>query len=275
MRKQRGFTLIELVVVIAILGILAGIAIPRFLDAQASARGAKVVANLRSIDSAANIYMIKVGAVPTDMKQITEDAAGTPEHYRLLEPVADADGAEFIVTQNDGGGKKFQNISGPYGLNSEGRGVLNNNTVEDYLGSGNKNNVAGYLSTSSDLLSTAQGMSGKVWENLRSLYTEAYGGAYPTISDTEKGYISTVAQATLDSLTWKPTIISDGSVIMIASNGTATNNAYMVYYEGSYYYHCNANNAKNSAWINDQKIFDITTVTNSPTTGDRWVKIDS
>ena len=40
----------ELVVVIAIIGILAGMAIPRFLDATASARGAKVVADMRTIN---------------------------------------------------------------------------------------------------------------------------------------------------------------------------------------------------------------------------------
>jgi len=58
MRKSKGFTLIELVVVIAILGILAGIAIPRFMDAQATARGSKIVADMRTLESALTMYMI-------------------------------------------------------------------------------------------------------------------------------------------------------------------------------------------------------------------------
>ena len=58
MQKRAGFTLIELVVVIAILGILAGIAIPRFMDSQASARGAKIVADLRTMDSALSLYLL-------------------------------------------------------------------------------------------------------------------------------------------------------------------------------------------------------------------------
>jgi len=54
MRKhQTGFTLIELVVVITILGLLAGIALPKFAALQADARLAKMQAALGSLKSAA------------------------------------------------------------------------------------------------------------------------------------------------------------------------------------------------------------------------------
>lgn len=57
--------MVELVVVIAILGILAGIAIPRFMSATETARGAKTVADLRTLESAAVMYYAKTGVVPT------------------------------------------------------------------------------------------------------------------------------------------------------------------------------------------------------------------
>ncbi|TJX68655.1 type II secretion system protein [Soehngenia saccharolytica] len=55
-RNKKGFTLIELVVVIAILGILAALAIPRFTGTRESANTQTVISNLRSIESAVELY---------------------------------------------------------------------------------------------------------------------------------------------------------------------------------------------------------------------------
>ena len=77
--NQKGFTLVELMVVIAILGILAAIAIPKFSDSTSAANTAKIAADLRTIDSAIVMFQANGGTLSgTNVSQLSSYLVGTP-----------------------------------------------------------------------------------------------------------------------------------------------------------------------------------------------------
>ncbi|MFH1744486.1 MAG: prepilin-type N-terminal cleavage/methylation domain-containing protein [bacterium] len=75
--RLAAFTLIELLIVVAIIGILAAIAVPNFLNAQLRARIAATTGNMQAIGSALEMYSIDNGTYPNTYE---------PENTTLINP---------------------------------------------------------------------------------------------------------------------------------------------------------------------------------------------
>lgn len=110
-KARRGFTLIELMIVVAIIGILAAAAVPNFVDATDEARIARIQSDLSVIGSAVEIYHAKNGKYPSSLSELVSDQADGSGGYLRSEPKPPVDGdsygepnpstGEVIYTFND------------------------------------------------------------------------------------------------------------------------------------------------------------------------------
>jgi len=91
MRKRRGFTLVELMIVVLILGALAAIAIPRILGGAATAKANGCKTNIDLINSQIELYYANTGGWPADLEVVTKDTDYFPDG----EPVCPVSGAVY------------------------------------------------------------------------------------------------------------------------------------------------------------------------------------
>ena len=77
-RKRRGFSLIELLIVIAIILIILTIAVPKLSTAQMNAREMAVVREIQTINTAQAQYMSQFGKFATTMAELGPPASGGP-----------------------------------------------------------------------------------------------------------------------------------------------------------------------------------------------------
>jgi MSHA pilin protein MshA len=115
MKRQTGFTLLELVVVIVVLGILSAVAVPNFVDlsTEAGAAGAKGVAGGITSASAINVAACKagnvVGCIPADTFADCPTGAGllllggVPSGYSVTDVVVTGDIWTCTVTEDTSG----------------------------------------------------------------------------------------------------------------------------------------------------------------------------
>lgn len=179
-KRKNGFTLIELVIVIAILGVLAGLAIPRFLDSRAQAQGAKLLGDLRTIDSAISIYQARTGSYPESLDILVT------ENY--LASIPSSPTGSMLITTNKGSEKSYTSADAEYKLTDTratySSSELNKGTVEQYLEGGTASGDGGTTTTNPspatvgtwekgtnyNLGDNLLGSDGLIYENMRTDY---------------------------------------------------------------------------------------------------------
>jgi prepilin-type N-terminal cleavage/methylation domain-containing protein len=71
-KRRGGFTLVEIMIVVAIIALLAAIAVPGFLRARKRSQASRILNDLRMIDSAVDQYAIETNRKTNDIVNVSD-----------------------------------------------------------------------------------------------------------------------------------------------------------------------------------------------------------
>src|SRR4028119_446870 len=96
-RKTKGFTLVEIMIVVLIIGILMASAVPNFIKARENSRKNTCIANLKQIDSAKEQWAMDLKKADTDTPTIAE-LTGTAGYLKgpVTGPTCPSDGTYTV-----------------------------------------------------------------------------------------------------------------------------------------------------------------------------------
>jgi len=95
MTRKSGFTLVEIMIVVAIIALLAAIAIPNFVKARTASQKSACIANLKQIDGAKATWALEQKKTSADLPT-TADLYGSTLYIRD-EPLCPAGGAYSLL----------------------------------------------------------------------------------------------------------------------------------------------------------------------------------
>jgi prepilin-type N-terminal cleavage/methylation domain-containing protein len=114
-RKEEGFTLIELMIVIAIIGILAAIAIPQFSAYRTRSYNSAAQADLRNAATAQEAYFVDEQTYCNDTGTLIGPTYGLFTSQNVTLNISEADNDSYVMKAWHSAGDKSYTISGPGG----------------------------------------------------------------------------------------------------------------------------------------------------------------
>src|SRR5437667_3551241 len=100
-KNRKGFTLVELAVVIVIIGVLAAFGVPRFIKSVERSKAAEAFAYLSAVRSAQERYQARQGTYADDLTKLDIDQS-TPKYFDVGTVTADETSWSLTLTRKAG-----------------------------------------------------------------------------------------------------------------------------------------------------------------------------